>query len=112
MRLTDYLKPLAIEDWQSATKHMLTDALVNGSLPTEKMLRYLRKDYLFLDGFVRLLASAIAQAPTLPDAIPAAQFLGMIPSPENTYYLRSIEVLGRQITPMAQPADVTLGFSR
>ena len=38
MCLIDYLKPLAIEDWQSATKNTLTVPLVNGSLPIEKML--------------------------------------------------------------------------
>ena len=112
MRPTDYLKSLALADWQSATKHRFTNALADGSLPPEKMLGYLRQDYLFLDGFVRLLASAIAQAPMLPDAIPTAQFLGQISGPENTYFLRSIVALGGQISPMAQPAAVTVDFQR
>src|SRR6056297_4286161 len=74
------------------------------------MLAYLRQDYLFIDGFVRLLASAIAHAPTLPDAIPAAQFLGLISGPENTYFLRAIEALGGQAEPPAPAHPVTAEF--
>jgi len=94
IRPTEYLRSLAADDWQAATRHGFADAVADGSLPVEKMLGYLQQDYLFIDGFVRLLASAIATAPTLPDAIPAAQFRGLISGPENTYFLRSIEALG------------------
>ena len=99
MRPTEYLRSLAEDDWQVATRHAFIDALADSSLPAEKMLGYLQQDYLFIDGFVRLLASAIAIAPTLPDAIPAAQFLELISGPENTYFLRSIEALGGLVEP-------------
>ena len=57
------------------------------------MAGYLQQDYLFVEGFVRLLASAVAHAPSLPDAVPGAQFLGLICGPENTYFLRALEAL-------------------
>ena len=112
IRLTEYLRSLAADDWQAAARHEFTDAVADGSLPAEKMLGYLQQDYLFIDGFVRLLASAIATAPTLPDAIPAAQFLGLISGPENTYFLRSIEALGGLFEPPAEPQAVTCAFQQ
>jgi len=110
MRPTDQLRSLCAEDWQAATRHAFTDHLAAGTLPEDRMLAYLRQDYLFIDGFVRLLASAIAHAPTLPDAIPAAQFLGQISGPENTYFLRAIEALGGQAEPPAPAHPVTAEF--
>jgi len=110
MRPIDHLQSLCAEDWQAATRHAFTDQLAAGTLPEDRMLAYLRQDYLFIDGFVRLLASAIAHAPTLPDAIPAAQFLGLISGPENTYFLRAIEALGGQAEPPAPAHPVTAEF--
>ncbi|MEI4233824.1 TenA family protein [Roseovarius sp. D22-M7] len=94
MRPTDHLKSLCTEDWQAATRHAFTDQLAAGTLPEDRMLAYLEQDHLFLDGFVRLLASAVARAPSLPEAVPGAQFLGLICGPENTYFLRAIAALG------------------
>lgn len=112
IRPTEYLRSLAADDWQAATRHEFTDAVADGSLPAEKMLGYLQQDYLFIDGFLRLLASAIATAPTLPDAIPAAQFLGLISGPENTYFLRSVEALGGLVELPAEPQAVTRAFQQ
>ena len=112
IRPTEYLRSLAADDWQAATRHGFADAVADGSLPAEKMLGYLQQDYLFIDGFVRLLASAIATAPTLPDAIPAAQFLGLISGPENTYFLRSVEALGGLVELPAEPQAVTRAFQQ
>ncbi len=110
MRPTDHLKSRVAEDWQAATRHAFTDQLAAGTLPEARMLAYLQQDYLFIEGFVRLLASAIAHAPSLPDAIPAAQFLGLISGPENTYFLRAIEALGGQVSPPAPAHPVTVEF--
>ena len=72
---------------------------------------YLAQDYQFIDGFVRLLASAIAHAPSLADSVPAAQFLAIITGPENTYFLRSFEALGMDETAQSpSPAPATAGF--
>lgn len=110
MRPTDHLRALAADDWQAATTHPFTDALADGTLSQDLMLGYLQQDHLFIEGFVRLLASAIAHAPSLPDAIPAAQFLGLISGPENTYFLRAIETLGGRTDPPAPAAPVTAEF--
>ncbi len=108
MSATQYLQSLVTDDWQATTHHAFTDALADGTLSQEKMAGYLQQDYLFVEGFVRLLASAVAHAPTLADAVPAAQFLGLVCGPENTYFLRSLEALG--VAPTAKPAPETRAF--
>ncbi|MBV7407400.1 TenA family protein [Maritimibacter sp. DP1N21-5] len=108
MRPTDLLKSGAEADWTAATDHPFTRALAEGTLPPEKMAGYLQQDFLFIDGFVRLLASAIARAPSLADSVPAAQFLAVVAGPENTYFLRSFDALG--VSPDARPAPVTRAF--
>ena len=110
MRPTEHLKSLALQDWQAATRHPFTTALADGTLGHDRMLAYLRQDHLFIDGFVRLLASAVVHAPSLPDAIPAAQFLGLISGPENTYFLRAIKALGGDPETPAKAAPVTAEF--
>jgi thiaminase/transcriptional activator TenA len=110
MRPTDHLKSLAAEDWRAATTHAFTNALADGTMPRDRMVGYLQQDYLFIDGFVRLLASAIAHAPTLADSVPAAQFLAVITGPENTYFLRSFNELSAE--PNASPEPQTRAFQQ
>lgn len=93
MRPTDHLKSICADNWQAATSHPFCDALADGTLELDKMCNYLVQDYQFVDGFVRLLASMIAHAPTLADSVPAAQFLAVITGAENTYFLRSFDAL-------------------
>ncbi len=107
-RPTEMLRQGKAADWQTATTHAFTRELSDGTLPEDKMRWYLQQDYQFVDGFVRLLASAIAHAPTLADSVPAAQFLAVITGPENTYFLRSLEALGTQ--PSTDPAPATKAF--
>jgi len=108
MRATEYLRAHAKADWDAATRHAFTNALVEGTLDKEKMAGYLQQDYQFIDGFVHLLASAVAYAPTLADGVPGAQFLGLICGPENTYFLRSMETLN--VPAIATPAPETVAF--
>lgn len=108
MTPTDSLRATVADDWTAATQHAFTDALAAGNLDHGRMAGYLQQDYLFIESFVRLLASAVAHAPSLADAVPAAQFLGLITGPENTYFLRSFEALGVQ--PHAEPAPETTAF--
>ncbi len=111
MRPTQHLRQLAADDWHAATTHAFTTELANGTLPLDKMRWYLAQDYQFIDGFVRLLASAIAHAPSLADSVPAAQFLAVITGPENTYFLRSFEALGVDKTRQSpDPAPATRDF--
>lgn len=110
MRASEYLRDLAGEDWAAATGHAFTDALADGTLDIRKMQGYLQQDYLFIDEFVRLLASAVAHAPSLADSVPAAQFLALITGPENTYFLRSFEAL--ECASEAAPEPETLAFQQ
>ncbi|MEX0319732.1 MAG: TenA family protein [Ruegeria sp.] len=111
MRPTDHLRALAAEDWHAATTHAFCTELAEGVLPLDKMRWYLAQDYQFIDGFVRLLASAIAHAPSLADSVPAAQFLAVITGPENTYFLRSFDALDMdEAAQNPDPAPATRDF--
>jgi thiaminase/transcriptional activator TenA len=57
------------------------------------LTRYLIQDFQFLDAFVILLASVIANARNLEDRIPGCQFLAVITGAENTYFDRSLRKL-------------------
>ncbi len=93
MRATDLLKNSVQSDWDAATDHPFCKELAEGTLPLDKMRWYLVQDYKFVDEFVRLLATTIAHAPTLADGVPMGQFLGLVTSTENTYFLRSFAAL-------------------
>lgn len=111
MRVTDRLRRKFSIDWELATDHPFCKELADGTLPVQKMKWYLAQDYKFIDRFVRLLATAIAHAPTLADSIPAAQFLAVITGSENTYFLRSFDALDmthEEQNPLAAPS--TLAF--
>ena len=45
--------------------HPFTDAIANGSIGKEAMKFYLIQDHRFLDNFVVLLSSMVANAPSL-----------------------------------------------
>ncbi|PWQ96004.1 TenA family protein [Leucothrix arctica] len=93
MRPSEQLRTANIDDWQAATNHPFCLELASGTLPLEKMRTYLAQDYTFIDNFIRLASSAIHHAPTLPDRLPLAAFLGIIAGPENTYFQRSFEAI-------------------
>jgi len=93
MRPTDWLREQCAQDWATAVDNPFVRELVAGTLPHAKLAAYLVQDYTFIEGFVRLLASQIAHAPSLPDALPGAQFLGVIAGPENTYFQRCFDEL-------------------
>lgn len=92
-RPTDILRDANLENWHHATRHKFCAELADGSLPLDKMRNYLAQDYQFIDNFFRLAASAIYHAPSLPDRLPLAQFMGVLAGPENTYFQRSFDAL-------------------
>ncbi|SIT74512.1 thiaminase (transcriptional activator TenA) [Yoonia rosea] len=110
MSATQHLQSLVADDWHAATHHAFTNALADGTLSRDKMAGYLQQDYQFIDGFVRLLASALAHAPTLADAVPGARFLGSVCGPENTYFLRALHAL--EVPPTAPAAPETLALQQ
>ncbi|MBY8974698.1 TenA family protein [Rhodobacteraceae bacterium NNCM2] len=94
MRPSDQLREANREDWEAIVQHPFCMELAAGTLPRATMVRYLVQDFSFIDGFVRLAARAIAEAPSLADSVPLAQFLAVITGPENTYFHRSFDALG------------------
>ena len=60
--VSDALRQQNEINWKAATEHDFCKDLANGSLSTALMANYLIQDYSFIDGFVRLAASAIANA--------------------------------------------------
>ena len=96
MRPTEALRERCTEDWAAATNHEFCAELAAGTLTEGKMRWYLIQDHKFLEEFVRLLATALAHAPTLNDAVPAAQFLALITSTENTYFEKILRGSGSQ----------------
>lgn len=111
MRPTDYLRSLSHSEWDNITEHDFCRQLAKGSLPVANMQWYLAQDYKFIDGFVRLLATAIAHAPTIDDAVPAAKFLALVTGPENDYFQRSFDALSmskEQQDPKSAPQTVAL----
>ncbi len=103
MRSSEILKQSCIDDWNAATNHSFCSELASGKLPEHKMQLYLAQDYTFIDNFVRLAGSAIHHAPSLPDRLPLAQFLGVISGPENTYFQRSFEALNLPVKDRVSP---------
>ena len=93
MRPTEWLRQQCAEDWAAAVNNPFVRELAAGTLPHIKLVAYLVQDYAFIEGFVRLLASQVVHAPSLPDALPGAQFLGVIAGPENTYFQRCFDEL-------------------
>lgn len=94
MRFSEQLRAGTAETWDAVVHHPFTDALATGTLDDARMRRYLIQDHRFIDGFVVLLASAVAHAPRLVDRIPGCQFLALVTGPENTYFERSFAALG------------------
>ena len=110
MSATQHLKSLVADYWHTVKHHPFADALVDGTISPGKMAGYLQQDYLFIESFVSLLSSAVAHAPKLVDAVPGAQFLGLICSSENTYFLRSMQAL--EVPPTALAAPETIEFQK
>lgn len=94
LRATEQLRNGSEPHWTAATQHRFTNALADGSLDAMRMGQYLQQDYLFIEGFVRLLSTAISSGPSLADVVPSARFLGVICGAENTYFQRSFAELG------------------
>ncbi len=112
MRCSDTLKQKNQENWDAVVSHAFCHELAEGTLPLDKMRRYLAQDYCFVDNFVRLAASAIHHAPSLADRLPLAQFLGVIAGPENTYFQRAFDALDVAASEREAPAllPATAGF--
>lgn len=93
-RFTEELRAAAGEQWNRVILHKFTTELAANTIDRQVLKRYLIQDHRFLDAFVVLLASVIANARTLDDRIPGCQFLALITGKENTYFERCFQALG------------------
>ena len=96
-RYTDELREAAGEQWERVINHEFTKLVASGKIEKRHMTPYLIQDHRFLDAFVVLLASIVANARSLDDRIKGCQFLALITGKENTYFERSFDKLG--VTP-------------
>ena len=64
---SDLLRDRASGIWEKEHAHPFVVELGNGTLPLEKFQWYMRQDYLFLIEFSRVIALAVAKAPSLDD---------------------------------------------
>lgn len=110
MRATKHLQSLVAKDWHAATHHAFSNSLADGTLSRDKMASYLQQDYQLIEGFVRLLASTVAHAPSLADVVPGAQFLWLVCGLENTYFLRSMDAA--EVPSAAPAASETVAFQQ
>jgi thiaminase/transcriptional activator TenA len=78
MKFTEELRESAGSQWDRVVNHKFTDELAEGTIEKEVLTRYLVQDHRFLDSFVVLLSSIIANARNLADRIPGCQFLAVI----------------------------------
>jgi thiaminase (transcriptional activator TenA) len=90
---TEELRLAAGDQWNRVIHHKFTKQVAAGTIDREVMKRYLIQDFRFLDAFVVLLASVIANCHSLDDRIPGCQFLALITGTENTYFQRCFQAL-------------------
>jgi len=91
---TNSLKEAAGDQWNRIVNHKFTTEIGDGSIDRNVLKKYLIQDHRFLDAFVILLSSVIANARSLEDRIPGCSFLAVITGKENTYFERCFEKLG------------------
>lgn len=60
---SEQLKAAAQPIWRQIFRHPFLEEIRAGTLPAEKFRYYLSQDYLYLEGFARTVAMALAKAP-------------------------------------------------
>lgn len=93
MSFSEELQIACNDKWKEVIHHRFTKELAEGTIDRAVLKKYLIQDHRFLDSFVILLASIIANCQSLGDRIPGCQFLGLITSKENTYFERCFEAM-------------------
>ena len=90
----EQLRQSCIADWNACVQHRFVHEIFDGSLSDAVLRKYLVQDYQFINRFVALLGAAIASADVFAPRVTLSQFAGMVTSDENTYFLRSVDMLG------------------
>lgn len=89
----EQLRQSCITDWNACVQHRFVQEIFDGSLDDAVLRKYLVQDYQFINRFVALLGAAIASADVFAPRVVLSQFAGMVTSDENTYFLRSFDML-------------------
>lgn len=111
-RFTETLRRAAEPGWSRAVTHRFVQELYTGTVPDAVMARYLVQDHRFLDAFLALLGGAMASADSTAARLRLGQFVGMVSTEENTYFLRVFDALGVTEADRAATLDAppTAGF--
>ncbi len=80
--------------WENAVDHKFIREMVNGTLEDKVYANYLVQDYAFINPFTELISYAIAYAHTMKQRHELANFLSILTSEEDDYFIRSFEALG------------------
>lgn len=110
---TEHLRKSHSDEWRAATDNRFVRELVTDEIDASVYARYLTLDYAFIDALVSTFGHAVAVAPGMPEKTRYANFLAMLTSEENDYFLRSFEAFGLPApsfdTPVSHP--VVDGFN-
>ncbi|KAJ1636594.1 hypothetical protein T492DRAFT_835146 [Pavlovales sp. CCMP2436] len=91
---SEWLRAQTADQWERVVSHRFASELAAGSLANATLRSYLVQDHRFVNEFTMLLAAMLSLVPTLDDRVQGAQFLALVTSKENTYFVRSLEALG------------------
>lgn len=91
---SEQLRLYSDDAWQKIIHHRFVDEIGDGCLDDAVLANYLVQDYAFVDSLIRLVCTAIADAPTMAVRHTLANFLSAVTNEENTYFMRSFEALG------------------
>ncbi|MBP2365627.1 TenA family protein [Pseudonocardia parietis] len=104
MSFSGQLRESSTTTWDAAVGHRFVDELWAGSVSHDVLRRYLEQDFQFVDSFLALLGSAVANADRPAARVRLARQLGLVAGPENDYFERSLSRLGgRTETERAAP---------
>lgn len=94
LSFSEQLHIFAEHDWQLIVRHRFFDELGNGTLDDDIFSYYLIQDHALLQTRIRLVASAIANAPDIGQQRTLTGFLAALASEDSTYFTRSFSALG------------------
>ena len=92
--MAEKLRAESEPDWSRATRHRFTAELGDDAIADAVYRRYLIQDYAFVGTLVSMIGYGVAKAPAMAAKAGLSQFLAVLTSAENTYFLRSFDALG------------------
>jgi thiaminase/transcriptional activator TenA len=94
LSLADRLRAECEPAWSRATRHRFTIELGDDALADAVYRCYLVQDYAFIGTLASMIGYGVAKAPDMRAKAGLSQFLAVLTSAENTYFLRSFDALG------------------